>query len=126
MAGAYFTEGKFLVHISFFLVARFWPEIEHVALLCFSVLRLLCLCAFCLYVSFGHLLGKGCPLGSRLWCLTMSLSLSHWYPGSGVVLIISIPDLYTLTYPERFSQLWPIIIHGLGTCSHILTALARN
>ena len=24
------------------------------------------------------------PLGSRLWCL--SLSLSHWYPGSGVVL----------------------------------------
>ena len=25
-------------------------------------------------------------LGSRLWCLTMSLSLSHWYFGSGVVL----------------------------------------
>ena len=23
---------------------------------------------------------------SRLWCLTVSLSLSHWYPGSGVVL----------------------------------------
>ena len=21
-----------------------------------------------------------------LWCLTVSLSLSHWYPGSGVVL----------------------------------------
>ena len=35
---------------------------------------------------FGHLLGKGCPLGSRLWCITVSLSLSHWYPGSGVVL----------------------------------------
>ena len=40
----------------------------------------------CLYVLCGHLLGKGWPLGSRLWCLTMSLSLSHWYPGSGVVL----------------------------------------
>ena len=26
------------------------------------------------------------PLGSSLWCLTVSLSLSHWYPGSGVVL----------------------------------------
>ena len=26
------------------------------------------------------------PLDSRLWCLTVSLSLSHWYPGSGVVL----------------------------------------
>ena len=32
----------------------------------------------------GHLLGKGLPLGSRLWCLTVSLP--HWYPGSGVVL----------------------------------------
>ena len=28
--------------------------------------------------------GKG--LTSCLWCLTVSLSLSHWYPGSGVVL----------------------------------------
>ena len=34
----------------------------------------------------GHLLGKGLPLGSRLWCLTLSLLLSHWYPGSSVVL----------------------------------------
>ena len=25
-------------------------------------------------------------LKTRLWCLTVSLSLSHWYPGSGVVL----------------------------------------
>ena len=40
----------------------------------------------CVYVLCSHLLGKGWPLGSRLWCLTVSLSLSHWYPGSGVVL----------------------------------------
>ena len=40
----------------------------------------------CLYVLCGHLLGKGRPLDSRLWCLTVSLSLSHWYRGSGVVL----------------------------------------
>ena len=54
---------------------------------CFSVLCLLCLCArLFIYVPYGHLLGKGLPLGSRLWCLTVSLSLSHWYPGSGVVL----------------------------------------
>ena len=52
----------------------------------------------CLYVLCGHLLGKGWPLGSRLWCLTVSLSLSHWYPGPGVVLDLSIPDLCTLTY----------------------------
>ena len=55
----------------------------------------------CLYVLCGHLLGKGWPLGSRLWCLTVSLSLSHGYPGSRVVLrylIVSIPDHCTLTY----------------------------
>ena len=40
----------------------------------------------CLFVPCGHLLGKGWPLGSSLWCLILSLSLSHWYPGSGVVL----------------------------------------
>ena len=28
----------------------------------------------------------------------MKLSLSHWYPGSGVVLIVSIPDLCPLSY----------------------------
>ena len=34
-------------------------------------------------------------------CLTVSLSLSHWYPGLGVwYLIVSIPDLCTLTYFE--------------------------
>ena len=50
----------------------------------FSVLCLLCLCARLL--PCGHLLGKGWPLGSRLWCLTVSLSFSHWYSWSGVVL----------------------------------------
>ena len=40
----------------------------------------------CLFVPCGHLLGKDWPLGSLLWCLTVSLSLSHWYPGPGVVL----------------------------------------
>ena len=38
------------------------------------------------YVPCGHLLGKGWPLGSRFWCLTVSLSLSLWYPEPGVVL----------------------------------------
>ena len=31
-------------------------------------------------------LGTSQPLGSRMWCSTVSLSLSHWCPGSGVVL----------------------------------------
>ena len=33
-----------------------------------------------------HLLGKGWAIGFRLWCLIAKLSLSHWCPGSGVVL----------------------------------------
>ena len=45
----------------------------------FSALRLLCFRACLLYVPCGHLLGKGWTIGSRLWCLTVSLSLSHWY-----------------------------------------------
>ena len=40
----------------------------------------------CLYVPCGHLLGKGWPLDSRLWCLILSSLLSYWWPGSGVVL----------------------------------------
>ena len=54
------------------------------------MLFLSCVCyAFvrvCLLLPCGHLLGKGWPLGSRLWCLIVSLLLSNRYPGSGVVL----------------------------------------
>ena len=35
---------------------------------------------------------------SRLWLLAEGLSLFHWYPPSGVILDVSIRDLYTLTY----------------------------
>ena len=40
----------------------------------------------CFLMACGHLLGKDWPLGSRLWCLIVSFLLSHWYPGSSVVL----------------------------------------
>ena len=40
----------------------------------------------CLCVPCGHLLGKCWHLGPGLLCLIVSLSLSHWYPGSDVVL----------------------------------------
>ena len=74
-----------------------------VDLLCFF----LCVCyAFvrvCLYVPCGHMLGKGWPLGSRLWCQTVSLSHSHWYiVGQVWYLIVSIPDLCTLTYFDTY------------------------
>ena len=40
----------------------------------------------CLLMPCGHPLGKDWPLGSRLWCQIVKLSLSHWYPGSAVVI----------------------------------------
>ena len=52
----------------------------YLSCVCYAFVRV------CLFVPCGHRLGKGLPLGSRLWCLTVSLSLSHWYHGSGVVL----------------------------------------
>ena len=70
----------------------YWPfqgGTSFVDLLCFcSVLCCYVFVRVCIYmyVLCGHLLGKGWPLGSRLLCLTVSLSLSHWYPGTGVVL----------------------------------------
>ena len=82
----------------------YWPfqgGTSFVDLLCFF---LSCVCyAFvrvCLYVPCGHLLGKGWPLGSCLRCLTVSLSHSLQYPGSGVVLDC-IDSWPTLIYFEK-------------------------
>ena len=67
----------------------------------FYVFVLACVCyvfvCVCLYVLCGHHLGKGWLLGSRLWCLCVchfpiGILGQVWY------LIISIPDLCTLTY----------------------------
>ena len=56
-------------------------------LLCFcSVLCLLCFCARLFICALWSPAGKGLNSWSRLLCPTVSLSLSHWYPGSGVVL----------------------------------------
>ena len=56
-------------------------------LLCFSsVLCLLCLCA-CLFIcALWSPAGKGLTSWLSFVVSTVSLSLSHWYPGSGVVL----------------------------------------
>ena len=52
----------------------------------------------CLYVLWGHLLGKGWPLGSRLWCLLWVCHCPIGILGQVWNLIVSIPDLCTLTY----------------------------
>ena len=69
----------------------FLPTVPRRYFFCGSfVLFLSCFRCACVHVFLlmpnGHLLGKGWPLGSRLWYLIVKLSLSHWYPGSGVVL----------------------------------------
>ena len=68
----------------------YWPFQGGTSFMDFLCFFLSCVCyAFvrvCWYVLCGHMLGKGWPLGFRLWCLTVSLLLSHRYPGSGVVL----------------------------------------
>ena len=71
-----------------------WPfqgGTSFVDLLCFcSVLCLLCFVHVCLCVLCGRLLGGGGGGGLASWLSfvvsSVSLSLSHWYPGSGVVL----------------------------------------
>ena len=52
----------------------------------------------CLYVLRGHLLGKGWPLGSRLWCLLWVCHFPIGILGQVWYLIVSIPDLCNLTY----------------------------
>ena len=54
----------------------------------FSVLCLLCLCArlFIHVCALWSPAGKGLTFWLSFVVSTVSLSLSHWYPGSGVVL----------------------------------------
>ena len=59
----------------------------------------------CLYVPCGHLLGKGWPLGSLLWCPTVS-----WYPGWSVVL--DYMDSWSL-HPYLLQQL-SNSLHGMA------------
>ena len=83
----------------------YWPfqgGTSFVDLLCFcSVLCLLCFVRVCLYVLRGHLLGKGWPLGSRLWCLLWVCHFPIGILGQVWYLIVSIPDLCNLTYLDK-------------------------
>ena len=68
-------------------------------LLCFcSVLCLLCLCARLFICALWSPAEKGLTSWLSFVVSTVSLSLSCWYPGSVRYLIVSIPDLCTLTY----------------------------
>ena len=74
----------------------------------------------CLYVLCGHLFGKGWPLGYRLWCLTVSLSLSHWYPGQTWGQILWKVFKYitiTLTYQ------WLQLHYNYRTCRNVMITI---
>ena len=68
----------------------YWPfqgGTSFVDLLCFcSVLCLLCLCARLFICALWSPAGKGLTSWLSFVVSTVSLSLSHWYPGSGMVL----------------------------------------
>ena len=93
----------------------YWPfqgGTSFVDLLCFcSVLCLLCFVRVCLYVLRGHLLGKGWPLGSRLWCLLWVCHFPIGILGQVWYLIVSIPDLCNLTYLGSFFWLKILIFN---------------
>ena len=78
----------------------------------------------CLLMPCGHLLGKGWPLSSRLWCLIVKLSLSHWYPGSGVVL--DCIDLRSLPFFLTLIILMPICFLALYFAIRILKVWKLN
>ena len=52
----------------------------------FSVFCLLCLCARLLKCALWSPAGKGLTSWSSFVVSNVSMSLSHWYPGSGVLL----------------------------------------
>ena len=61
--------------------------LNNMGLLCFcSVLCLLCLCARMFICALWLPAGKGLTSWLSFVVSAVSLSLSHWYPGSGVVL----------------------------------------
>ena len=63
-----------------------------------SVLCLLCLCSRLFICALWSPAGKGLTSWLSFVVSAVSLSLSHWYPGSGVVLDCIDPDLCALTY----------------------------
>ena len=75
-------------------------------LLCFcSVLCLLCLCACLLICALWSPAGKGLTSWLSFVVSAVSLSLPIGILGQVWYLIVSIPDLYTLTYFERILRL---------------------
>ena len=73
-----------------------------------SVLCLLCLCARLFICALGSPAGKGLTSWLSFVVSTVSLSLSHWYPGSGVVL-----DCNVFSKNPAYDNINPIQANGI-------------
>ena len=104
---SYFTrEAEIIINIVYDSSKYFTDRSKAVLLLwIFYVFVLSCVCyvfvRVCLYVLCGHLLGKNWPLDSRLWCLMWVCYFPIGILGQVWYLIVSIPDLCTLTYLDK-------------------------
>ena len=58
----------------------------------FSIWCLVCLCVRMLICALWLPAGKGLTSWLSFVCLTVSLLLSHWYPGAGVVHVLDYID----------------------------------
>ena len=67
-----------------------------------------CKVLFTSHTSNFHLLGKGWPLGSRLWCLLWVCHFPIGILGQVWYLIVSIPDLCNLTYFNQDKQWYAV------------------
>ena len=102
----------------------YWPfqgGTSFVDLLCFcSVLCLLCFVLVCLYVLCGHLLGKGWPLGSRLWCLLWVCHFPIGILGQVWYLIVSILDLCTITYFWKYFKVTVLFLYARASLMSLI------
>ena len=91
-------------------------------LLCFSVFFLLCLCTCLLICALWSPAGKGLTSWLLFLVYTVSLSLSHWYPGSGVVLdCIDVQSLH-----PYFLVFWWIVVRGGWVISTLPVIMGRR
>ena len=96
-------------------------------LLCFcSVLCLLCLCARLFICALWSPAGKGLTSWLSFVVSSVNLSLSHWYPGSGVVLdcIDSWSLHHYLFWLDNVKNLRQYILRY--TAGNILTSLIKS
>ena len=111
----------------------------------YSVLCLLCLCARLFICALWSPAGKGLTSGLSFVVSAVSLSLSHWYPGSGVVLdcidswslhpyLLWLSELFCLCCVAALKSLcalsfnaliFPILIASLNLSSWCLVMVER-